>query len=197
MDLVPVFEAQTRKYQITLYNDDKSVLVTAAIGYDHYIGDFFEAELKKHPEYIKAFYNYKPYTNEGNPDFRWSFKGWKTNLENIKIIPYLKDVKVAGDMAFYAHYKEENVHENVTMVERSDDYFKIEGTTISLKPQFLGVLEGKITLPSTNPKTKEKLTTIGDFSDYEIGNGGVSTTKFTHIYFMSDAQYTTINGHSF
>jgi len=98
-------------------------------------------------------------------------------------------------MAFYAYYKEENVHENVTMVKYIDDYFDISGTTISLKDKFIGVLEGKITLPSTNKESK-KLTTIGTFSDYVMGQKQ-STTKFTHIYMKNDAEYSTISNSSF
>jgi hypothetical protein len=45
MDLVPVFESRTREYQITLYDDDKSILITASIGYNQNIGDFFNMRM--------------------------------------------------------------------------------------------------------------------------------------------------------
>jgi len=82
MDLVPVFESRTREYQITLYDDDKTALVTASIGYGENIGNFFDENCAQHPDYIKAFYNYKQYTDESKPDYRWSFKGWKKDVND-------------------------------------------------------------------------------------------------------------------
>lgn len=197
MDLVPVFEARTREYQITLYDDDKSVLVTAAIGYDANIGEFFDTNLAKHPEYIHAFYNYKSYTDEGKPDYRWTFKGWKKNLADVTFISYLKDEKVTGDLAFYAYYKEENVYDSVTMVKFVDDYFDFNSGVISLKDKFRGALQGKITLPAVDASGKA-LTAIGNFSCKNT-NGTIVPTLFTHVYFKDKdtAQYTEIKAYAF
>ncbi|MBR2506706.1 MAG: hypothetical protein IKB70_07300, partial [Bacilli bacterium] len=69
------------------------------------------------------------------------------------------------------------------------DYFNISNSTISLKDEYKGTLKGKIILPSKD-KNNNYIYTIGDFR--EGGEGGI-----THIYFSSDAQYTTIGKHAF
>ena len=197
MDLVPVFESRTREYQITLYDDDKTVLVTASIGYDHDIGDFFDAGMRENPKYAKAFYNYKPYTDESNPDYRYGFKGWKTNLADVQIISYLKGVKVTGDAAFYAYYQEENVYEKATMVKAVSDYFDCNNGTISLKDKFRGVLQGRITLPIVDDNNKP-LKIVGNFS-CQNADKTVVPTLFTHVYFKDkdNAQYEEIASNAF
>lgn len=197
MDLVPVFEARTREYQITLYDDDKTVLVTAAIGYDLDIGEFFDAGMSKNPDYYKAFYNYKPYTDESKPDYRWGFKGWKNNLTDVQIISYLKGQKVTGDLAFYAYYKEENIYDSATMVKSVADYFDFNNGTISLKDKFRGVLQGKITLPAVDDKNKA-VKIVGNFS-CENADETIVPTLFTHVYFKDKdiAQYEAIDQYAF
>ena len=191
MDLVPIFESRIRKYQITLYDDDKTLLATAEIPYGSDIGEFFEMGIEEHPEYSHAIYNYKPYTNVNKPDCRWGFKGWKTNLTDIQLIHYLKGQKVTGDLAFYASYKEENVYQTPSMINSKDDFFNynenyningITGAQISLKDEYRYLLCGKITLPKTSPSGKQ-IISIGDFNTKHSINQTYASTNFTHIYF--------------
>ena len=200
MDLVPVFESRPHKYSIILDAGFGSDPVVAQIAYGEDIGDFFDTNLAEHPDYITAFYNYKAYDDEAHSDKRWSFKGWKLSPTEEQVIPYLKGQKVTGETTFYAHYVEENVYSNATMVASPDDYFDFDNGTISIKDKFRGVLQGKITLPATDNQGRS-LTTVGNFSAQNTNDRSVVKEMwYTHIYFEENPNatgYTTISDKAF
>jgi hypothetical protein len=88
------------------------------------------------------------------------------------------------------------VHDRATSME----YFQIKDGVISLKEEYLGVLQGKITLPSSyNGKA---ITYIGNNSFSEsneviTGKSFINTTNITHVFFLSDAQYTNVGDGAF
>lgn len=155
------------------------------------------------PEFSHAIYNYKPYTDEGNPDNRWAFKGWQTAYDWKSHAPaasfaYLAGQTVLSDAAFYAYYKEENVYTSVSMIAKRDDFFDfidgvsvngVGGAEIRIKNKYRYLLQGKITLPATTD-TNTPIVKVGDFGSRTptLVNGEEKlviqgTTKFTHVYF--------------
>jgi hypothetical protein len=86
------------------------------------------------------------------------------------------------DTTFYAVYKAENVYK----VPTNSKYFKIENSTISLNPDYVKVLSGKITLPALDSK-KQKITSVGNmYAPY-----------VTHVFFEEGSEYIAIERSAF
>ena len=136
---------------------------------------------------------------------RWAFQGWSlTNYgDNSKPVnPSYLDVSnltVTGNLIAYAHY----VKEDVRKVATKEEYFNFTNVTvniitgnkiisangslqdetkpytgyrISVKDDYRGLLEGKITLPDTYNNLP--IISVGDFS---------YTTKITHVFFLENS----------
>ena len=212
MQLVPIFKSNVRQYQVTLYDYDGSVLVTTHIDYNSNIGDYFESNVATNPNFSHAYYNYREWTDETQPDKRWSFKGWQSATDwkssaNEATYTYLNNRIVTSDIVFYAFYKEENIYTDISMIGSKNDFFiytegiaaeGVSGAEISLSDKYRYLLQGKITLPATTP-SGTPIVRVGNFSAKNSLGNIETNTKFTHIYFENaDANhYITIGNSAF
>lgn len=121
-------------------------------------------------------------------DKRYGFKGWSTSRfkvdegKNIEFID-LETHIIEKAMNLYPYYETEDVHK----VPSSLEYFDIRNGIISLKAEYKGALQGKITVP-----TVDGVTQIGSF-----GNGNYGQSKITHVYFLEDSKINTLNMNAF
>ena len=119
---------------------------------------------------------------------RWAFKGWSkyiygdNEVQNPEYFDIL-NTPITGDLVLHGHF----IKEDCTKVASPLEYFTVNGTIISLNPEYSN-LAGKITIPSKS-STGEYFTTIGDFSDL------IYTT--THIYFLPDNKFTILSNNCF
>ena len=123
--------------------------------------------------------------NDLAEDYRYRFLGWAAEPNSKK--PNYIDIlnyQVVGNINLYAYFEEENVREKAT----DNKYFYFDGDTINLHPQYKGVLQGRITLPSKSDNGTI-LKTIGNFQE--------DKSLITHIYFLNDAKYTTVSDSAF
>ena len=119
---------------------------------------------------------------------RWAFRGWSKYIygDNEVQNPDYFDIlntPITSDLVLHGHF----VKEDCTKVASSLEYFTVNGTIISLNPEYSN-LAGKITIPSKS-SSGEYFTTVGDFSDL------IYTA--THIYFLSDNKFTTLSNYCF
>ena len=204
MDLVPIFTSHIRQYVVTLYDYDGTKLTEEHLGYQTLIGEVMTSDY--------AHYCYREYTNESKPDYRWAFKGWQSKFDwqNGATAPTytsLAEQVVTADIGYYAFYKEENVYDTPSMISKRDDFFTFQdisingvaGVRINLRDKYRYLLQGKITLPATDPSGKPVLE-IGNFNaKYDMNGLVLDRTKFTHIYFeMGDAgHYYKVGDYAF
>lgn len=213
MNLVPIFKEETRQYQVTLYDyDGTTVLTSAYIDYEEYVGTFFENNVNTNSAYTHAYYNYREWTDEAKPDSRWAFKGWQSATDwkggaSEATYTDLNGRQVLSDVVFYAFYKEENVYTDISMISSKNDFFNykegytingVTGAQISLKDKYRYLLQGKITLPVTSP-SGTPIISIGDFSAKHSEKETYSSTYFTHIYFKDSdtASYIEVSENAF
>ena len=152
MNLVPIFESNTRLYSITLYDYDGSELVTENLPFNSDIGTTMRS--------THVYYNYRPHSDSSK---RYEFDGWQSNYDyknapNIITYETLEGKLVTNEIAFYAHYKEEErtqpsnskyftttkkpIEIKVSSVKES-----FTGALIKLADKYQGIFEGPITLP--------------------------------------------------
>ena len=181
MTFVPVFKAEDRWYNVRFYADGK------VVPQDRGDGTIVESyPVKYNTKYNGPIKNYlyKAHPEEG---YRYKFLGWCTDPSSRN--PSYTDVTnytVLGNIAFYAYFKEESVFDNAT----SWDYFNVKNNEISLKPEYVNILEGKITLP-LKTKSGNAITGIA-------ANGFKDASKITHIYFeQGQSAYTSIGEGAF
>ena len=152
MNLVPIFESNTRLYSITLYDYDGSELVTENLPFNADIGTTMRSTY--------VYYNYRPHSDNCK---RYEFDGWQSNYDyknapNIVTYETLEGRMVTNEVAFYAHYKEEDRSQpsnskyfattNKTMeVTVGDVKESFTGALIRLADKYQGIFEGPITLP--------------------------------------------------
>lgn len=197
MQLVPIFKVDVRQYQVTLYDYDGSTILTTYMDYNSDVGEYFDQHIGDNPNFYHAYYNYREYTNEAQPDNRWAFKGWQ-NTSDWKggaaeaTYTYLTGRKVTSDVVFYAFYKEENVYSSVSMVGNKTDFFTytegvtvngVSGAEINLANKYRYILKGKVTLPATSP-AGTPIISVGNFNARNTATNIVENdTQITHIYF--------------
>jgi hypothetical protein len=79
------------------------------------------------------------------------FKGWQSendfnNNTNKPILYNLDETRIYSDMNLFAYYEVETVNAIASNLQ----YFKIDNNAISVKDNYKSILQGKITLPSTD-----------------------------------------------
>lgn len=152
MNLVPIFDSDVRLYSVTLYDYDGSELVTENLPFNADIGTTMRSTY--------VYYNYRPHSDNSK---RYEFDGWQSNYDyknapNIVTYETLEGRMVTNEVAFYAHYKEEDRSQpsnskyfattNKTMeVTVGDVKESFTGALIRLADKYQGIFEGPITLP--------------------------------------------------
>jgi hypothetical protein len=120
-------------------------------------------------------------------NLRYTFLGWSGidygdrdvfNAEHIDLSEY----RIKNSITLYPHFTIQDVHEEATSME----YFQIKDGVISLREEYLGVLQGKITLPSDS-----RVVAIGTMSTRE------KPAQFTHVYTLSDNIAYAVNSSAF
>lgn len=182
MTFKPVFSEQTRLYKVVLRDYDGSDL-----NHDYINGAEYNTDIAL-PTYI-----YRPHDQD---IMRWTFKGWISPTDYLSGNPnptFIADLEnntktITEDFYAYAFYEEEVCSEKASPLS----YFNISssprdfgsygsGLSISLKPEYKNILEGKITLPAM--KNDKYIVCINDFADMK---------KVTHVYFEPGSQYTMV-----
>ncbi len=198
MEFYPDYDIKTRQYLVRFY-DWNAELITQTQG---------EINTTAWPVDYNTIYNgpireyYYRDSNSLKDYERYTFLGWsrryyKDLLDKIpdedRVI--LSELVVTNNINLYACYKIEDVRDNATS-EEYFDFITIDSDKlgISLKPEYRDILEGKITLPSYHNSLP--ITHIGN-ENAGSTYGFANTTKITHIFFMGDAQYTTVGVNAF
>lgn len=172
----PVFSTIEREYFVRFYSGNQIVLQNGREEWYVKYGRLYDGP-------ISNFLYKEP--NDLAEDYRYRFLGWAAEPNSKK--PNYIDIlnyQVVGNINLYAYFEEENVREKAT----DNKYFYFDGDTINLHPQYKGVLQGRITLPSKSDNGTV-LKTIGNFQE--------DKSLITHIYFLNDAKYTTISDGAF
>ena len=191
MIFYPEYRTIPKKYEVTFHDPDGNVIQQEVASggnpvnsWEVQYGDYYDGPIKN--------YYYKDDSGLGEEE-TYFFKGWGTTrgaTAPIYVDP--TNLEVKSNLNLYAYIEKINVY-NIPQHSRYKEiyynYFNISNSTISLKDEYKSILKGKIILPSYD-KNNNYIYTIGDFR--EGGEGGI-----THIYFSSDAQYTTIGKHAF
>ena len=179
LTFVPEYNAIDRYYEVRFYDYDGSIILQD--GQESW-------PVKYNSVYdgpIKNFY-YRDSSNLSEYD-RYAFQGWTlTNLGNtITNNPsyvVLEGLIIKRNLNLYAYY----LIEDVRKVATKEEYFDFASDSITIKEEYRQTLAGKITLPSKHDG--KYLKTIRNFSNVQ---------KITHVFFLEDAQYTTVNGNAF
>lgn len=181
---IPIFEATTRQYTVTIYDWDESEIYKADLDYGTAYKDIAEI-----PSFI--------YRDPSKLDTynRYAFRGYisASDFNNKNPNPTIIDLSsmnVTGNFIAYAYYE----IEDATKVASDMSYFTIDnrgpGKVLTIhiaNDKIRNEIKGKITLPSMYEG--EPILCIGDFKD---------TLGITHIYFLEDAKYeTTWNSYGF
>lgn len=172
----PVFNTIEREYFVRFYSGTDIVLQDSEEMWFVKYNNIYDGPLTN--------FHYKDPSNLGT-DYRYAFLGWAAEPNSKR--PTFIDIDnyvVTGNINLYAYYEEENVKE----VASDNKYFYFDGDTINLHPDYKNVLQGKITLPSKSP-SGTVLKTIGNFQE--------EASLITHIFFLNDAQYTTVSNSAF
>lgn len=173
----PMFNEADRTYKVLFYDGNTKVGETEVKYGEKY--NIQESEIKN--------YYYKD-SSALKLEERWAFQGWSmtnhgtANVNNPSYVD-LNNFIVKSPTTLYSHYKIENCRETPSKM----DYFAISGSKISIKEEYRGVLQGKITIPTSYNGLS--LTDIGDFS---------TLSKVTHIFFEeNNLTYTNISSNAF
>lgn len=191
MTFYPEYKTTPKKYEVTFHDPDGNVIPqevasggTPVNSWEVQYGELYDGPILN--------YYYKDDSSLGEEE-TYFFKGWGTTrgaTDPVYVDP--TNLEVKSNLNLYAYVEKINVY-NIPQHSRYKDmyynYFDISDSTISLKDEYKCVLKGKIIIPSQD-ENNNYLYTLGDFR--EGGDGGI-----THIYFMSDAQYTTIEKYAF
>jgi hypothetical protein len=187
MKLVPVFKSILRSYSLSLYDWDRTELLTNySIPYGSDIGQYL-----KNNNYTCGYYNYRPYLQNqvDKTTFRFVFDGWQHEADIGKdTVNYstLNEVLITRDLVLYAHYRKENYR---TM--HSDLKYFSEPTRdgyIGLATDYKTILRDEITLP----KQYDNIIIKGIMAD-----GFKNNTVITTIYFEDNNSYSTIDNRAF
>jgi hypothetical protein len=179
MNLVPIFEAVTKKYAINFYNHDHVIgglpLFTL---YSEYNKPLINVA-KNEP---KVYYLYRPDDGLDDATKRYTLKGWQSEADfnNNTVKPTLINLNtnVVTDMNLFAYYEIEDVTQNASPME----IFNISNNTVSLNNDYADLVGGKITIPSKDA-SGNNINMIGSFA---------KGTKISEIYFLPDAQHTGV-----
>ena len=179
------FKAIDRYYEVKFYNGTEVILQDGKESWPVRYGRTYDGPI------INFCYR----DDSGLPlTQRYTFKGWtNTNYgDSIAINPdYVEptELEVKGNVNLYAYFEAEDVYKSAT----DNRYFNFnayssnvygDGYSISLKPEYTDAvngLKGKITLPSIY--NGKPIVELGNFSK----------AQFSHMFFMSDAQYKVVN----
>jgi hypothetical protein len=195
MEFYPEYITSIRQYSVRFYTD-KAILIpqVAPTGetYDEWLVDYNTIYNGPMQEY------YYKSSDDLSEYMRYTFIGWSKRYYDRELdeIPEVDRVSLStlviqNNVNLYACYRVEDVRNDAT----ESKYFEFVtinneygvGKAIGIKDEYRNTLEGKITLPSLTPEG-EKIISI-----YDLKN----TTKITHIFFTSDAQYTSVYPNGF
>lgn len=175
MIFYPIYNAEIRKYEVTFYNYDRSIIYqkdengTPLESWSVDYGTIYDGP-------IKDYYYRSDDANIG-PNERYKFLGWGTSYGSSNPTYFnITSQKIEGNLSLYAYYVKENVIENATDIKYFDfttkkinlsDFGYDQSVTkyeysISLKEEYKNILQGKITLPAVHEGNEIKM--IGDFS---------------------------------
>lgn len=181
LDLIPIFDANERLYEVILYDYNETELIKEYLPFDADIG----LALKSN---AKSYYNYREYSGN-KPDYRYEFRGWQTEYDfrnDPTKCSYnsLIGKKVNSNVKLYALYVEQNC---LTTISDSR-YFSAANGTLSIKSDYKGLLKGKITLPSYDDN-KLLIT--------KIAKNAFEKSEITDVYTLNDAKYEVIEDNAF
>ena len=187
MHLVPKYNFTDRIYTIKFYEFDGSELFTLNGKYGDNVGTLTAG---------KSQYYYRYRDDSGlETNLRYAFRGWKSekNYDN-NINPSspidLSTISMTKNMKLYAYYDVENIYAsasdlnlfNITyQTDQIVNDVKVSGYQIDLKPEFVNIIQGKITVPAMYGENK--ITILGKFT---------GATKITGLYCQQGSAYTHI-----
>lgn len=195
MTLVPKFTISERKYTVHFFDYDNTALPNLTINNATYLGavkSFLNSSQLPH-----AQYRYRS-DNGLASDERWTFKGWMSEVDynamltNSALTPTILDLNttlVSSNMKLYAYYAKENatqVASDMILFNISPKYtlhnVSKNGYSISIKPEFVSLIQGKITVPSKD-SSGNNIEALGSF---------VGCINLKEIYFLPNNAYTKI-----
>ena len=187
MTFYPEYIVSTRQYNVKFYDYDGTVILQDGKEYwPVNYNTIYNGPIEN--------FNYRDSSSLPNSKMRWAFQGWSKYKYSDGAVrdPKYEDLStlvITGDVILYAHY----LQEDCTLVPSKQEYFNfnVSTNTISIKPNYRGILAGKITLPSTYDVngTSYPISTVGNFKHLQA---------VTHIFFLNDnTSYTTIDRDAF
>lgn len=191
MIFYPEYEETDRYYEVKFYDSEGKIVLQPVYDENNNLIENREAWPVKYNEIYDGPIQNFLYKDDSKlaDNLRYSFLGWSgTNYGDMTVINpeyiNIKTYHITNSLTLYPHYKTEDAYK----VASSLEYFEIIGNTISLKEQYMGTLQGKITIP-----TVEGVTIVGSFKGGYFGK----QSKITHIYFLEDSTITTLDSSAF